>query len=209
MPPEHLLDDAVQARMATLRRAEDRWSHATGAVLADALARAHGGPDARVVRRRGKAPVVQGDAGLYISVAHGGSWVAVAVTAMAPVGIDVEPFDRELDPPTLAEQVLAPSERALVAAATDPHHALLSYWTRKEAVVKATGDGLRVEPRTILVSGPGERPALLAYPDRVVPAGGCTLVDAAPDDEHVGAIAVLTSEPVTVMSLYVEHPGRG
>jgi 4'-phosphopantetheinyl transferase len=200
MPAAEALDEDVRRRVAALRRDEDRARHATGAVVADRLARAHGGPEARVVRRRGEAPVVEG-ASVFLSVAHGGGWVAVAVAAVGPVGVDVEPLHRSLDVDGLAGEVLAPAERevlALVYGDDARRRALLTWWTRKEAVVKATGDGLRVDPREVVVSPPDTPPRLVAFAGRPELVGGCAIADLAPDDEHVGAVAVLAAEPVTL-----------
>jgi hypothetical protein len=286
MPAEALLDADVRRRLTALRRPEDRERHATGAALSDALARIHGGPGARVVRRRGEAPAVEaearaggersahdeaarpaaartggertahaeatrpavggaaraagggdeaatGDGGravqasrgeaatpepgaarepsataaaaavsdLYVSVAHGGAWVVVAVTALAPVGVDVEPVARDLDVDGLAAQVLAPAERDVLdglAAAEARRRALLTWWTRKEAVLKATGDGLRIDPRDVVVSPPDALPRLIAFAGRPELVGACAIADLAPDAEHVGAVAVLAAEPVVL-----------
>jgi 4'-phosphopantetheinyl transferase len=200
MPPEELLDAGVRQRLAALRRPEDRARHATGAALSDALAREHGGPGVRVVRRRGERPVVDG-AELSMSVAHGGAWVVVAVTALAPVGVDVEPITRELDVDALAGQILAPAERDVldaVAGEVERRRALLTWWTRKEAVLKATGDGLRIDPRDVVLSPPGVVPRLVAFAGRPELVGACAMADLAPDEAHVGAVAVLAPEPVTL-----------
>lgn len=193
------LDDGVRRRMAGLRQPADQDRHATGAVLADALARIHAGPDARVVRRRGEAPVVEG--GVHLSVAHGGAWVVVAISALAPVGVDVEPLTRALDVELLAEQVLAPAERDAMVRADDAHRALLTAWTRKEALLKATGDGLRVDPREVVLSPPDAPPRLLAFAHRPELVGACAIADVAPDAGHAGAVAVLAAEPVTLTAL--------
>ena len=192
MPPAERLDAGVRERLEGLAREEDRRRHATGAALSDALARIHGGAGAHVVRARGAAPVVEGARGeLYVSVAHGGAWVVVAVCAVARVGVDVEPLGREWDA-GVAEQVLAPAEREGVRTGAE----LLVAWTRKEAVVKATGDGLRVDPREVVVSAPDAPPRLLAYAGRPERVGATAIAAVAPPgDAHVGAVAVLAPEP--------------
>jgi 4'-phosphopantetheinyl transferase len=205
-PDEALLDDGVRRRIAALRQPADQDRHATGAVLSDALARIHAGPDARVVRRRGEAPAVEG---AHLSVAHGGAWVAVAITALAPVGVDVEPLTRALDVEALAARVLAPAERDAMAGGGDPHRALLMAWTRKEALLKATGDGLRVDPREVVLSPPDAPPRLLAFAHRPELVGACAIADVAPDDGHVGAVAILAAEPVTLTALDGEALLRG
>lgn len=200
MPPPGRLDAGVRERLATLRREEDRRRHATGAALCDALARIHAGAGARVVRRRGEAPRVVGagpapgaSSEVYVSVAHGGAWVVVAASRVAPVGVDVEALGRSLAD-GLREEVLASAEREAVGSAAE----LVAVWTRKEAVVKATGDGLRVDPRSVVLSPLGQRPALLAYHGRPELAGRVAIADVAPDDRHAAAVAVLAAEPVTL-----------
>jgi 4'-phosphopantetheinyl transferase len=203
MPRDELLDDGVRARIGTLRQEVDRCRHATGAALSDLLVRAHGGPDARVVRARDAGPAITG-AELYVSVAHGGAWVAVAVTDVAPIGVDVEPVDRTLDVDGVAENVLAPAERdvfAEIAGDDARRRAFLVWWTRKEAVLKATGDGLRLDPREVVLSGPGAPPRVVGFAGRPELRAGSALADLTPDAAHVGAVAVLAAEPVTLTVL--------
>jgi len=47
--------------------------------------------------------------------------------------------------------------------------AFFGYWTRKEALLKATGQGLAIEPATVHVTPPGDPAALLAGPRPLVP----------------------------------------
>jgi len=64
--------------------------------------------------------------GLHASVAHAGDVVVVAVGADGPIGIDAEPRGREAPPGTT-----------------------LAEWVRIEAVLKADGRGLRVDPSRV------------------------------------------------------------
>ncbi len=100
-----------------------------------------------------------------------GDLVAVAL-ATAPVGVDVEQLDgraRELgdgDPAALGRIVLAEEERAALAA-IEPEgraRAFLVAWTRKEAVTKARGDGLRVPFGEVVVAADLAAPRVTAWP---------------------------------------------
>jgi len=89
--------------------------------------------------------------------------------------------------------VLGAGERA------DGPEAFYRYWTRKEAVVKATGDGITVDLQLVRVSGVDEPPRLLSYPDR--PAIAAAIRDLNPGGGHVAAVCVLTDRAPRV----VEH----
>jgi 4'-phosphopantetheinyl transferase len=94
----------------------------------------------------------------------------------------------ELDP--LLTIVCGPAERGHVHSQPD----LCAYWTRKEAVLKATGEGLRRPMTDVTVSPPSAAPELIAL------AGGppppCRLADVAAPAGYLAAAAVLTAEPV-------------
>ncbi|MGY1621450.1 4'-phosphopantetheinyl transferase family protein [Geodermatophilus sp. SYSU D00965] len=207
--PEHdvLLAPADLERRARLARAEDRQRSTAAAavvraVLGTALAvhpaelgidrtcpecgAAHGKPRLR------DAPEV------HLSVSHSGSCVVVAVQAGSPVGVDVEEvgrFDpRELD--ELAEAVLAAEERDQLARrpAAARAQAFTTYWTRKEAVLKATGQGLGATLDELVVSAPSEPPRVLRWAG----AGAVWLRDLPAPPGFAGALAGLGSPPAEV-----------
>jgi 4'-phosphopantetheinyl transferase len=71
--------------------------------------------------------------------------VVCAVTKDSDIGIDVENFTRNLDTDALAPTVFAPMELADVFAQRTPEdrrNRFFSYWTLKEAYIKARGMGL-------------------------------------------------------------------
>ncbi len=104
------------------------------------------------------------------------------------MGVDVEELNSRIDVAALAGVVLTAEEHA------DSASDLLRYWTRKEAVLKATGEGLRTPLTEIQVSGPGERPRVLKGPDPV------QLVDLDPGEGYVAAVAALQASELEVHS---------
>jgi 4'-phosphopantetheinyl transferase len=129
--------------------------------------------------------------GLDVSISHSGATVAVAVSNAGAVGVDVQQVADDAVG-ELSPLVLAESEAGHVAGARD----FFTYWTRKEALVKATGDGVAVPLGEVVVTPPGTPPRLLGYPR---PGGlAAKLRDLNPDLGYVGALAVLSAGPVVV-----------
>jgi len=87
------------------------------------------------------APYLPDRPGLFVSLSHCRRAVAAAVSRERRVGIDVESRRRVSD--SLVERVCSPDELALVRASSDPTMAFLRLWTRKEAVLKCRGTGIR------------------------------------------------------------------
>ena len=81
---------------------------------------------------------------LHFSITHTKHHVFCAI-AQTPIGIDAEEWEREIDL-RLAEKILSPGELAQYAAARDKRLALLTFWVLKEAMAKASGQGLRGYP---------------------------------------------------------------
>ncbi|MBB3081879.1 4'-phosphopantetheinyl transferase family protein [Geodermatophilus sabuli] len=134
---------------------------------------------------------------LHFSVSHSGRWVTVAVVQERAVGVDVEQLGR-VDAAELAwvaDWILAPEERAELAwlPAARRADAFTTYWTRKEAVVKATGAGIGVPLHRLVVSPPSS-------PARVLRWDGVreqlTLHELRPPRGFAGALAVVGDAPI-------------
>lgn len=90
--------------------------------------------------------------GLFASLSRSGSTVVVAVTDAAPLGIDIEAI-AAVGRASVAEALLHPSERFAIeelSPASQAEH-LTRLWTVKEAVLKATGWGLHIDPELLAV----------------------------------------------------------
>jgi 4'-phosphopantetheinyl transferase len=199
-----LLDQAERQRWAAYRRDADRERFLVGCALAKTVIAAYTGRPAagvsfdRTCRRCGKPhgkPAAEG-LGLEHSVAHSGDLVAVAV-ARAPVGVDVEREGRAgrpggAGPEALARLVLADTERAALAAVrpSGRDRAFLVAWTRKEAVTKAKGDGLRVPFGDVVVAGAAAAPRVVSWP-YPQPPQSVSLLDLEAEAGYVAALAVI------------------
>lgn len=197
-----LLDAATRRRVVALRRAADRERCATAARLGDLLVAVHGGATAWVERTGGRAPRVHGaDPGLHLSVAHAGDHVAVAIGACGPVGVDVEPRTAAVDAAALAAALTPAERRALgdLPRARRPA-TLLRQWVRKEAVLKAAGVGLAVDPAVLDVTVAGRRPCVVACP-ALPGVVGCAVCDLR---GPAGAVAALASLALGVDAVEVD-----
>jgi len=143
-----------------------------------------------IVRGAGKPHLDESGADVRFNVAHAGSILLVAVARGREIGVDVEPLGRG---PwlSLPGHVLTPAElRSLDGLAGRARDAsFLRLWARKEAVLKAAGVGLAVDPGLVAVSGPAEPPAVLGVPASMGPAARWGLVDL-PLPGYAAAVAV-------------------
>ena len=108
-----------------------------------------------VVRSPNGKPSVMtesGENGPSVSLSHTAGLIAVAVASHGPIGIDVERH-RDRDFTALAEQAFGPLEQQAVASGG--RDTFYRIWTLREAVAKATGEGLAlVLNRIDLTVGP-------------------------------------------------------
>ena len=140
---DQVLTDEDRQRAARYRQAGDRHNFVLGRNLVHYLVRPRGiaTPCRFSVGPRGK-PFLP-DAPAY-NLSHSGRWVACVVSHDDAVGIDVETFARLKDYRDLLGAVTHPVERRCIEQARSEHGLTLfkRCWTRKEAILKATGEGL-------------------------------------------------------------------
>jgi 4'-phosphopantetheinyl transferase len=130
---------------------------------------------------------------LRFNVSHAHEMALYAITRGREIGIDLEHIRADVTGEHIAARFFAPREVSMLQALPPHrrHEAFLTLWTRKEAYVKARGDGLSldltrfdvsravVEPATHVTSD-GERHELRRW----------SLRDLAPGPHYVAALAV-------------------
>ncbi len=209
---EELLSEPERARADSFHQpaARRRFTVAT-ALLKVAVATSAGGdpfdvelrrecPDCR--RLHGRPEVVGGTP--HVSISHSGDRVAVALCADGPVGVDVEQVTPDVDVDGMLRFVLGEAEGRAVSEIRGEQarlEAFLQCWTRKESVLKATGDGLRVPMPDVTLGGPHERARLIGFTGRPELLGTAQIVDLHPGAGYVGAVTVLSARPVRVWEL--------
>jgi 4'-phosphopantetheinyl transferase len=164
-------------------------------------------------RDRDGRPIVRGTA-LEVSVSHSVGVILVAVASGLRVGIDVEVV-RTGPWRLLPTHALTPRElRELDACSPGSWSAaLLRYWTRKEALLKAAGVGLAVDPRSVEVSGPDEPARVLSLPSTLGAPESWSLVDLEIDG-CAATLAVAGPAPCVILrrassGVGVPSPGPG
>ncbi len=96
-------------------------------------------------------PALHGYPALHFNLSHSGERALLAISTQGEVGVDLEQLRERASVLPLAQRFLSEAESAYVAAAhgSARDHAFLRCWTRKEAVLKATGRGIGVDTRVI------------------------------------------------------------
>jgi 4'-phosphopantetheinyl transferase len=95
-------------------------------------------------RGKPRLAVRQNPHALQFNVSHSGELALIAIGSEQSIGVDIERIRTEVDTESLAERFFSTGERAGLQALPD-HLRLTGFyacWTRKEAFLKATGDGL-------------------------------------------------------------------
>ncbi|MDE1175182.1 MAG: 4'-phosphopantetheinyl transferase superfamily protein [Edaphobacter sp.] len=137
-------------------------------------------------------PVLEGDraASISFNVSHSHGLILIAISSQSYVGIDIEFLGRTTDIDALLPSVLGPAETAWwssLPSIEEKRRAFYQLWTRKEAWVKAEGQGLSIELTALDVTGEVERWV------KVGVDGKCFfLSDITVEDRIAGAIAVVS-----------------
>lgn len=209
---EELLSEPERARADSYRRVALRRHFTVATALVKVTTAQLIGCDPFDVRLRRECPhcrrlhgrpeVVGGTPN--VSISHSGDRVAVAQCADGPVGVDVEQLNPEVDVDGMLRFLLSTAERQACSGVQGGQARLQTFfdcWTRKESVLKATGDGLRKPMSNLTLAAPPGPARVTGFTDRPELVDTAQIVDLHPGPGYVGAVTVLSARPVRVWEL--------
>ncbi|NGN63402.1 4'-phosphopantetheinyl transferase superfamily protein [Streptomyces sp. A7024] len=199
------LDDTELSRCSAFDQEADLARFVTGRVLAKTTLAFLAGTRPGAIRLgvecqdcggpHGKPRVLGAAKGWELSIAYAGELAVVALARGTALGIDVERAGAWRGPglPPQYDLVLTPVERATLELIPPRRRvrATLAHWTRKQAVLKATGEGHGTPMTDFSLSGPDRPAALLGWhpPDRRRPVPA--IADIEVGRGYHGAVAAL------------------
>jgi len=189
-------DERDRARRFHLARDAHRFVVAHGALRTIVAACLGCAPAdvAFVTGSHGKPEVAGGD--LRFNLSHSGALALCAVSAGARVGVDVECLRGDVATDEVARAFFSVAENAALSAlpATLRSAAFFACWTRKEAYVKARGDGVSARLESFDVLVPGTAAVTLRTRPDGAEAARWRVVDLDAGAGYVGALAVEAPE---------------
>jgi 4'-phosphopantetheinyl transferase len=197
-----VLDDGERERAGRFRfrRDQDRFILCRGA-LRVVLGRYLDLPPDRLrflIGPHGKPSLAEQDGGyLQFNLSHSERWGLLAVALGRPVGVDIERVDPARVNDRIAERFFSPVEAAALRRipARDRNEAFFRCWTRKEAYIKARGEGLSIPLESFSVSiDPGASSRLLHSDQGDEDVARWDLRDLQPAPGYAGALAVEGTE---------------
>jgi 4'-phosphopantetheinyl transferase len=133
---------------------------------------------------------------LSFNVTHTKGLALFAFSRTAPIGVDVESLDREVDAESLATRFFSADEARdfLSVPAGQRTEAFFNCWTRKESYIKAIGDGLSCPLHSFSVTlRPGD-PAAIRWIDGD-DASRWAMAAFQPVDGYVAAVSTPLTSP--------------
>jgi 4'-phosphopantetheinyl transferase len=149
----------------------------------------------------GKLALMGSGVGIHFNVAHSHGCILIALCRSAGIGVDVERTNRDIEALEIAHSSFAAQERRAIEAANEGDartQVFYRIWTRKEAVVKAHGQGLSIPLDSFAVSAEAAKQTVTLHP-----AGETYFVSALEtnDKNFMAALAVVAIDlPVQIIA---------
>lgn len=142
-----LLSPDERERFSRFRFAPDRAAHTVARGRLREILAGYSGVAPGALRfgytENGK-PYLAEHPDLQFNLSHAGDWALVACTYDVEIGVDVEVIDRSFQVEDIVERYFSRREVPVILGLPEAerHAAFYRAWTRKEAIIKARGDGL-------------------------------------------------------------------
>lgn len=130
---------------------------------------------------------------IFFNLSHSGDKVVFAFVLNHSIGIDIELIRENISAQEIAARFFSEAENLALQALPDAQKILGFFhgWTRKEAFIKAMGDGLSYPLSDFDVTlVPHEPAVLLRVKKDMAPISGWNLITLQPPQPYVGALAV-------------------
>ncbi len=137
-----LLTSDERARAGSYHQEKDRTRFVVSRGVLRILLGQYMGMDARTIAfgmSDSKKPFATGNAPLQYNMAHAGDWALIAISDK-PVGVDTEPVNTTLDVTDIIGTCMSAGDEQSFASVSRRN--FCQCWTRKEALLKATGKGM-------------------------------------------------------------------
>lgn len=137
-------------------------------------------------------PVVESSTGLDFNLTHSGRRAAIAAARHCSIGVDIEQVRSVTDMREIARRYFCREESDAIEALPEDKRlqAFFCCWTRKEAYMKAVGDGLGLPLDTFRVTVDPDAPAKLIHSRGCAePTGPWTLEDLRLNPGYAAAVA--------------------
>lgn len=134
----------------------------------------------------------QADLAICFNMTHSADLAVVAITNRL-VGVDIERLNPATEIQIIAKRFFSPAECSAIQTvpAVARREAFFRCWTRKEAYIKAVGQGLSIPLDRFEVSlNPDHPPALLRVKDNPTEVNRWSMVNLKPGENYVGALVV-------------------
>ena len=198
-PPARVLSADELARAARFKFPRDREHFMAARAALRRILAGYLGAAAEALRFRYGAqgkPALEGLSvrdGLDFNLAHSRSLALIAVSRGRRLGIDLEWIRPDVADEGIAERFFAPAEVQELGALRREDRALAFFrcWTRKEAYIKARGEGLSIPLSSFCVSlSPDETPKLVSVEGQPSEVSRWTLHELEPGSGFAAALAV-------------------
>jgi 4'-phosphopantetheinyl transferase len=152
--------------------------------------------DIQFVLGPNKKPLLSSHHNLHFNTSHSGDWILISI-AGTEIGVDVEKINKHFSYNEIIELNFSKEEKEFIQNSAEPEKDFYLLWTRKEALVKATGKGVDND-LGIIPSLDGSHENKFLRLERAWNVSSFIV-----DEQYVGSVAI--SQKITTINL-LESP---